>query len=177
MGPYWSRRLGMTSWGKSDTLSELYVHWPWLARIYERVNIDWKAIQSFPRHLVQIFEQVTPLRVVLYPPSSHRRKQRMVLLSERGHWIIQVELTPPTKLEFQASDGEKSNENEILNWKSNLIFLCNHNWGLCLVNIAALHKGPINCISWSGSLTKRAFIARYCVSLTLINTCAFTCRV
>lgn len=175
MGPYWSRRLGDSEWHRevNQILSRsCKTH----ADLCDRVNIDWKAIQRFPRHLVQIFEQVTPLRVVLYPP-SHRRKQRMVLLSERGHWIIQVELTPPTKLEFQASDGEKSNENEILNWKSNLIFLWNHNWGLCLVNIAALHKGPINRISWSGSLTKRAFIARYCVSLTLINTCAFTCRV
>lgn len=110
-------------------------------------------------------------------PHSHRMKQRMVVLSERGHWIIQVELTLPTKLEFQASDGEKSNKNEILNWKSNLIFLWNHKRGLNLVNIVALHRGPINRISWSGSLTKRAFTARYCVSLTLINTCAFTCRV
>lgn len=135
-----------------------------------------RPFRDLPRHQVQIFEQVTPLREALYPP-SHRRKQRMLVLSERGHWIIQVELTPPTKLEFQASDGEKSNENEILNWKSNLIFLWNYNRGLYLVNIAALHKGPINRISWSGSLTKRTFIARYCVSLTLINTCAFTCRV
>lgn len=132
--------------------------------------------EIYPVTKSKYLSRLQPLREALYPP-SHRRKQRMLVLSERGHWIIQVELTPPTKLEFQAFDGEKSNENEILNWKSNLILLWNYNRGLYLVNIATLHKGPINRISWSGSLTKRTFIARYCVSLTLINTCAFTCRV
>lgn len=147
------------------------------ADLCERVNIDWKAIQRFtPSPSPNIWAGYTFAWSTVSPKSSEEAENAYVL-SERGHWIIQVELTPPTKLEFQASDGEKSNEKEILNWKSNLIFLWNYNRGLYLVNIAALHKGPINRISWSGSLTKRTFIARYCVSLTLINTCAFTCRV
>lgn len=137
------------------------------ADLCERVNIDWKAIQRFtPSPSPNIWAGYTFAWSTVPPKSSEEAENACTIGTRSLNYSSRTD-----------TSNKASNENEILNWKSNLIFLWNYNRGLYLVNIAALHKGPINRISWSGSLTKRTFIARYCVSLTLINTCAFTCRV
>lgn len=146
------------------------------ADLCERVNIDWKAIQRFtPSLSPNIWAGYTFAWGTVSPKSSEEAENAYTIGTRSLNYSSRTDTS--SKARISSIWRWKIERKRNFKLKIEFDIFMNYNRGLCLVNIVPLHKGPINRISWSGSLTKRTFIARYCVSLTLINTCAFTCRV